>query len=131
MSATPLKLCVTGSRDCGGLIDATLATALDGVLADRPPVAELIHGDARGVDRMAGRWAHAKQVPVRIYRPKSFKRRECYLERDAKMVEDADVVVAFWNGSSTGTAYTMQAARKAGKLAATFVIGETGLLVRQ
>ena len=39
----------------------------------------------------------------------------CMQLRDAYMVEEADIVLAVWNGSKGGTAYTVNCARKRGR----------------
>ena len=39
----------------------------------------------------------------------------CMQLRDAYMVENADIVLAVWNGSGGGTAYTVNCAKKRGK----------------
>ena len=54
------RVLVCGGRDWR---DAEFVeSALDRLHADRGPFARLLHGGARGVDRMAGRWARKNGV---------------------------------------------------------------------
>ena len=60
MEATALRVLVCGGRD---LRDAELVeSTLDRLLATRGPFERLIHGGARGVDRIAGTWARKNGV---------------------------------------------------------------------
>lgn len=44
-------------------------------------------------------------------------RKQDYIDRNEKIVEESNYVVAFWDGKSPGTADTRRKARKAKKLA--------------
>ncbi len=50
-----MRVLVCGGRDNHD--EEYVGKALDRLLATRGPFERLIHGDARGVDRMAGKWA--------------------------------------------------------------------------
>ncbi len=81
---------------------------------------EIVSGGAVGVDSMAKRYAHAQNLPLRIIRPNYtgtdlYEKRRAPLARNREIVDYADVVIAFWDGSSSGTAYTIEYARKCGK----------------
>lgn len=79
---------------------------------------ELLHGGAAGVDTLAGAWATAHGIPVRIERPDfvTFPRarfgNKAYAMRDLNMVYQADHVLALWDGKSPGTKLTADAARR-------------------
>jgi len=112
-----VKLLVTGSRSI--VDDAFVDAVLNNLGID---VTELVHGGAIGVDTAAGRWAVRKGIPVHIRRP-DFKtwpihrlRWKAYTPRDIEMVDEADQVVAIWNGHSRGTRLTYQYAEKCSKL---------------
>lgn len=74
----------------------------------------VIHGDARGADRMAGNWAEGRGVRVVKY-PADWKRygNSAGPIRNQKMLDDErpDLVVAFPGGS--GTADMCERAKKA------------------
>lgn len=77
----------------------------------------VISGGAPGVDRTAIIEAEGRGLPVKVF-PADWKRdgRRAGFIRNHTIVETADQVTAFWDGSSTGTAHTIQLARLAGKL---------------
>jgi predicted Rossmann fold nucleotide-binding protein DprA/Smf involved in DNA uptake len=94
-------------------------------------IVKLIHGGAEGVDRLAAQWANSKDIPSLLMTP-DFRRWpvakhrfKAYYMRDCAMVDLADVVVAIWNGKSSGTRLTKDYAKKQGKLARVIEIAPT------
>lgn len=85
----------------------------------------IVHGAAVGVDTIADSWAKANNLETIIYKPnyKVYGRR-APLVRDEEMVEFADVVIAFWNGVSKGTLYTVNYAKKIGRKVIVHLIQE-------
>ena len=104
-----LKIGVIGSRKWKNskLINEFLTTHKD-------KISEIISGDAEGPDKMGARWARKNGVDV-CYFPPDSKRKHRYHYRNRLIAERADVIVAFWDGSSTGTMYTCDYAKKLGK----------------
>ena len=106
-----MKLIIAGSRTF------TDYQQLCQVLApDRHRIAQVLTGGARGADALGKRWAWSKQVPW-----KGFK---AYWERCGKsagvrcnhqMARAGDVLVAFWDGQSPGTAHMIQCMQELGK----------------
>lgn len=78
-----------------------------------PGTTEIISGGAKGVDTCAAKYAWDHGIPLTEFRP-DYPRygRTAPLVRDRQMVYFADFVVALWDGSSHGTIYTVQYARK-------------------
>lgn len=77
---------------------------------------KIIHGGARGVDRMAGIWAESKGYPVSVY-PAYWElhgKRAGYI-RNSLMVEDADAAIIVWDGKSKGTKHTIDLMTASGK----------------
>lgn len=112
-------LLVTGSRSIknANVVNSVLNSVVDSL---QPTV--LLHGGATGVDRLAGKWAAARGLLVEVKRPdfttwpiRQFKWK-AYAMRDLAMVNEADVVVAIWDGHSSGTRITKDAAEKQHKL---------------
>ena len=91
-SSKPIA-CICGSRTIDYL-------NLDFYL-DSQQYSQIICGGANGVDTIAELWAkrHGKYAP---------------LKRDEDMVNASDIVIAFWDGKSKGTKYTIDYARKNG-----------------
>jgi len=109
-----MKLAITGSRTFN---DALLLA--DTVAKLRP--SEIITSECSGCDNMAVKYAKAHGIPVAVIPPlfktdKNIKYHPRYYHiRNRQIVDLADHVLAFWNGSSRGTKSTMDYARKLGK----------------
>ncbi|WP_424016131.1 hypothetical protein ACOZ4N_00590 (plasmid) [Halorientalis pallida] len=76
------------------------------------PVAEIVSGGADGVDAAAAALADVGSVPITVLEPNW----DTYGEaagprRNTKIVQRADAVLAFWNGTSPGTRDTLAKAR--------------------
>lgn len=108
----PFYVIVCGGRDFRdrNLLNATL----DKIVAERWPIAEIIHGNARGADTLAGEWArchHVRVWPV----PAEWSKygRSAGPRRNKKMLgSGAKLVVAFPGGK--GTRNMVKQARTAG-----------------
>jgi predicted Rossmann fold nucleotide-binding protein DprA/Smf involved in DNA uptake len=80
------------------------------------PVAAIITGGARGVDMAAEAYALAAGIALTVIRPDYRRYRRCApLVRNKQIVDLADVVLAFWDGHSRGTAQALDYARKQNK----------------
>ncbi|MBY3151169.1 DUF2493 domain-containing protein [Rhizobium laguerreae] len=103
-----LKIAVIGSRTFRDdrLMAATLTAADPSVV---------ISGGAKGADHLAERWARRKGVETLIFLPDKKKYRHPYHHRNRLIVEACDMLIAFWDGQSSGTKYTIDYARRMGK----------------
>jgi hypothetical protein len=73
-------------------------------------------GGARGVDSVAETAAKACGLVVKVYLAQWARHKKLAgFIRNSKIVDASDRVVAFWDGSSHGTADTVEKARIAGK----------------
>ena len=79
-------------------------------------VTELVSGGARGIDSCARMYAVSHNLPIKEVFP-DYPRfgRAAPLKRNLQIVEYADEILAFWDGHSRGTAYTIRQAEKVGK----------------
>ena len=104
-----MKVAVIGSR--------TL-TVTDSQLAELLPAGttEIISGGAVGVDTAAELYADTHRISKHIILPDygQYGRRAPTV-RDMRIVRLADIVVAIWDGTSTGTAFSIKYARELGK----------------
>lgn len=104
-----MKTAVIGSR--GFINYALLKQTLD-----RYSISEIISGGAIGADQMAEQYALEKGIPTLIFKPDYTKfGKSAPLIRNKDIVDSAERVIAFWDGKSRGTAYTISYAQKQGK----------------
>ena len=104
-----MKLAVVGSRDFS---DKHL---MDEELRKFMPLALVISGGAIGADKMGERWARSNGIQTQVFYPDHKKYRHPYHHRNRLIAEACDHLIAFWNGHSTGTKYTIDYAKRIGK----------------
>ena len=76
-------------------------------------VTEIISGGARGVDTSAREYATEHGLKLTEYLPEYNKYgRSAPLKRNITIIENADLVLAFWDGSSKGTKYVIENCKK-------------------
>jgi len=105
-----MKLAVIGSREFSN--KNLVADTLDPL---RDNIELFISGGARGADKLGERWANKNNIPTEIYYPDHKQYRHPYHHRNRLIVEACDKVIAFWDGHSTGTKYTINYAKTMGK----------------
>lgn len=109
-----MKILVCGSRDFADLSGVSLA--IDARIARLAGQVHVIHGAARGVDMIAAESASRYGHEVQAF-PADWKthgNRAGLVRNLAMLDEKPDLVIAFWNGKSTGTAHTITNAKKRG-----------------
>lgn len=76
----------------------------------------IVSGGARGVDRIAVMEARRQRMMTEVY-PAEWDAhgKAAGIIRNKTIVARADKVVAFWDGTSPGTAHTIRLAKAAGK----------------
>lgn len=104
-----MKLAIIGSRtfDDYDLMRSTV---------DLTGVTEIISGGARGADALAERLANDHGIKLTVFRAdwKNLGFKAGHI-RNSLIVEAADVIIAYWDGVSTGTLDSIKKARKLGK----------------
>jgi len=109
-----MKLAIIGSRTIENL-------NLDEYIKDKPDV--IISGGAKGVDTIAWKWALENHIQIIVHRPDyNLYGKYAALKRNDIIINEADKIVAFWNGKSTGTKYVIDNAKKTGKPVEIFMI---------
>ena len=103
------KVAVVGSRSFSDR--KLLNKVLDGI----GPF-HLISGGAKGADSMAEVYADAHDYPKTIFLPEWEKYgRSAGFRRNYLIIQEADEVIAFWDGASKGTKHSIELAQKLGK----------------
>lgn len=123
-----MRVAIVGSRDYPAP-EAVRRFVAD--LAAKYPEAIVVSGAARGVDSIAASAARAHSLEV-IEFPADWAGRgkRAGFERNVKIIEAADRVVAFWDGKSRGTRHSVDLASAMEK--PLYVYGPSGhLLVTQ
>ncbi len=100
------RLAIVGSRSCP-ILD--IASYLPFVPCT------IVSGGARGADTLAKEYAVKNNIPL-IEFPPEYDRygRRAPLMRNIQIVDNCDFLLAFWNGSSRGTKFTIDYAVKRG-----------------
>lgn len=104
-----MKLAVVGSRQWA--MRYQIWKVLDDLCPD-----EIVSGGAEGPDKVAEYWAYVHRVPAKIFLPDWSIGKRAGAIRNQKIVDYCDELIAFWDGTSKGTAITMDMAAKANKL---------------
>lgn len=76
---------------------------------------EIITGGAKGIDKCAEHYANENGIKLTVFLPE-YERygRAAPIKRNAKIIENADEVIAFWDGESRGTLGTIENCKKLG-----------------
>jgi len=102
-----MKLAIIGSRSIEEL-------NLDEYIKEKPDV--VISGGAKGIDTIAWKWALKNNIKIIVHRPNyNLHGKWAALKRNDIIIDEADKIIAFWNGESTGTKYVIDRARKLNK----------------
>ena len=90
-------------------------------LSQLPPQTMILHGGARGADTLAGQAAQAVGLPCHVFPAKwnQYGRQAGFIRNIQMLDQKPDLVLAFWDGLSQGTAHTIREALKRGILTET------------
>lgn len=120
-----VKMAIVGSRNTGSVDFNHVMDELRNRMEN--PITEVISGGAKGYDTMAALWATLRGIAVTELRPDYEKHgRTATFIRNRAIVDRADVVVAFWDGKSRGTKYTLDYAGKKNKATITIYTEANG-----
>ena len=118
------KVAIVGSRDYPRLEEVRR------YVRTLPRDSTIITGGALGVDSAAESEAKAIRLSRIILEPIVMQAgsKEAYiralLKRNERIAEACDYLVAFWDGSSTGTRHVVTYTRKLGKVAIIYEVGD-------
>ena len=102
-----MKVAIIGSRS---LIITDLGKYIP------PETTEIVSGGAIGVDTSARAYAEKHGIKLTEFKPEYEKcgHRFAPLKRNIAIIEYADLVLAFWDGTSGGTAHVINNCKKIG-----------------
>lgn len=104
------KTIVAGSRE------GVTLEAVEQAMSEAPfVITEVISGTARGADRYGEQVAQKYNVPIRRFPAdwNQYGKRAGYI-RNAEMSNNAEALVAVWNGHSRGTKHMIDLAKRKG-----------------
>lgn len=106
-----MKIAVIGSREFKDkkLVEEVLIKELT------PLATEVITGGAWGVDTWAEEFCEKDCTPCEVIRPINPTNKLDYLFRNVEIITKADLIIAFWDGTSRGTKFVIDYAKARNK----------------
>ncbi len=106
-----MNIAIVGGRDFNDytLLKESILAYID---AHEKPE-NIVSGGAKGADTLATQFATEMGIPLLIFKP-DYQRygRGATLVRNTQIIENAEVVFAFWDGQSKGTKDSIKKAEK-------------------
>ena len=108
-----LRVIIAGGRSFGDY--ERLKRVMDHLLSKTKEEIVIICGKARGADSLGEQYAKEKDYEVRYF-PADWKGlgKSAGYKRNEQMAQNADALVAFWDGQSSGTKHMIDLACKYG-----------------
>ncbi len=117
------KVIIAGSRNFADY--EKLKSACDNILPSQysEPSITILSGTSLGSDSLGERYAHERGYALQRH-PADWKKygKAAGPIRNRQMAENADVLIAFWNGRSKGTKNMIETAKKLGLIVETILI---------
>lgn len=109
-----MKVAVVGSRNITNISIKDYLPA---------SISLIISGGAKGIDALAENYADSQQIKKLIFHPEYKKYgKSAPLVRNRLIVENADLIIALWDGKSRGTKHTIDYAVALGKKVSVYII---------
>lgn len=102
-----MRVIIAGSRDCTDrkLLETAIA-------ASQFEITTVISGCARGVDTLGQLWARDHNIPIERFPAQwNIHRKSAGFVRNRIMAENAEALIAVWDGRSPGTRHMISIAR--------------------
>jgi len=113
LKSKPISIAIVGSRDFNDY-DALVKFIKEKI--NLKDVESVISGGARGADSLAERFAYNFKFKTIIFKPDWNKHgKKAGFLRNILIIENADVVFAFWDGESRGTLLSINLAKEQNK----------------
>jgi hypothetical protein len=115
-----MRTIIAGSRVITDYSIVETAVAQSGF---KDQITEVVSGTAPGVDQLGEQWARAHEIPISRFPAnwQQFGKRAGYV-RNSKMAENADALIAVWDGKSKGTKHMIDTATRRGMTCFVYMI---------
>ena len=113
-----MKVIIAGSRTIRGFRGEQLL--IEAIIASNFQITEVFCGCAKGVDELGRKWARINDIPVRWF-PAAWlsidgtTNYRAGFERNERMADAADALIAIWDGHSNGTRHMIKCMGRRGK----------------
>jgi hypothetical protein len=105
-----MKTIIAGSR---GITD--MSVLLQAVKECGWEVTHVVSGAARGADRLGEDFARSRQLPLTVFHAEwDYYGKSAGYRRNVTMAENAEALIALWDGKSPGTGHMINIARQKG-----------------
>ena len=105
-----IKIIIAGSRNFNDY--PLLKTTLDTIIGDRINI-EIVSGNARGADALGEKYAAENNIKIQKFIPDwENLGKSAGFVRNKEMAIYSNVLIAFWDQKSLGTAHMIQLAKK-------------------
>lgn len=105
-----MRVIIAGSR---GINDYEIVE--DAIKESQFPISVVVSGGAKGVDALGELYAESMNIPLHVFEPAwDVHGRAAGPIRNRKMAENADALIAIWDGKSRGTKNMIETAEKLG-----------------
>ena len=108
-----MNLAVVGSRTFDNY---ELAEKLIREIVEKHNITCIVSGKAKGADTLARNYAINENLELIEYVPDWSIGRHAGILRNTKIIQDSDVVLALWDGTSKGTKDSIDKAKSFGKI---------------
>ncbi len=111
-----VTIAIVGSRTFGEYKNLVEMDEFISSHIDVSKITKVVSGAAAGADTLGRVWAQAHGIIIKEY-PADWKRygKAAGHIRNVSIIDDADIVFAFWDGKSTGTKHSISLAKEKSK----------------
>jgi len=110
-----IRLAIVGSRDFTNYNVLKVIISNIFYRNDVLKIAEIVSGGAKGADSLGDRFAKENDIPIKLFLPDwNTYGKSAGFRRNKLIVENCDVLLAFWDGKSKGTQHSINIAKELG-----------------
>jgi predicted Rossmann fold nucleotide-binding protein DprA/Smf involved in DNA uptake len=108
-----MKIAIVGTRSFD---DYEAVKTFMSIVSAGVVVEAIVSGGAEGADTLGECYAHDNGIPMVVFKPEwDLYGKSAGMMRNRTIVQNSDLIVAFWDGYSAGTQNTINLAKKSGK----------------